>query len=104
MQAIREIVRNEGVTLDEICYVGDDVIDLPPMRQIGLPLPSPTRANGSRPKRTITPNSGGRGAARDAIEFILEAQGTLDQCIEAYIGGRNSISPAVEIGPSGDSK
>src|SRR5208282_6657038 len=36
MQAIREIVEKEGVTLEEICYVGDDVIDLPPMREVGF--------------------------------------------------------------------
>ncbi len=36
MQAIREIMEKEGVTLDEICYVGDDVIDLPVMRECGF--------------------------------------------------------------------
>ena len=38
MQAIREIVQKEGVALDEICYVGDDVIDLPAMREVGLAI------------------------------------------------------------------
>src|SRR5450631_3161112 len=33
MQAVREIIQNENVTLDEIAYVGDDVIDLPVMRE-----------------------------------------------------------------------
>jgi 3-deoxy-D-manno-octulosonate 8-phosphate phosphatase (KDO 8-P phosphatase) len=36
MQAIREIVEKEDVTLEEICYVGDDVIDLPAMREVGF--------------------------------------------------------------------
>jgi len=33
MQAVREIMEKEGATLDEIAYVGDDVIDLPVMRE-----------------------------------------------------------------------
>ena len=36
MRAIREIIAKEGVALDEICYVGDDVIDLPAMREVGF--------------------------------------------------------------------
>ena len=56
MQAIREIMRKEGATLDEICYVGDDVIDLPAMREVGLASPWPTLASASRPRRiTLRP-------------------------------------------------
>src|SRR3954470_9767731 len=36
MKPIREIMEREGVRLDEIAYVGDDVIDLPVMRQVGM--------------------------------------------------------------------
>ena len=36
MQAVRDIMQKEGVTLDEIAYVGDDVIDLPVMRECGF--------------------------------------------------------------------
>ena len=76
MQAIREIVQKEGVALDEICYVGDDVIDLPAMREVGLAI---AVANARERVKTeahyVTPNSGGYGAGRDAVEFILEAKG-----------------------------
>ncbi len=36
MKPIREIMDKEGATLDEIAYVGDDVVDLPVMRRVGL--------------------------------------------------------------------
>ena len=36
MKAVREIMQKEGVTLEEIAYVGDDVIDLPVMRECGF--------------------------------------------------------------------
>ena len=38
----------------------------------------------------VTPNRGGYGAARDAVEFILDAKGILDQCIETLSGRRYS--------------
>ena len=102
MQAIREIMLKEGIALDEICYVGDDVIDLPAMREVGFAV---AVANARERVKTeahyVTPNAGGYGAARDAVEFILEAKGTLDQCIEAYIDERNPIPPSMDIGRGG---
>ena len=99
---IREIVQKEGVDLEEICYVGDDVIDLPAMREVGLAIAvANARERVKAEAHYITPNSGGYGAGRDAVEFILEAKGTLDQCIEAYIDERNHISPSMDIGKGG---
>jgi 3-deoxy-D-manno-octulosonate 8-phosphate phosphatase (KDO 8-P phosphatase) len=103
MQAIREIVAKEGVALDEICYVGDDVIDLPAMREVGLAIAvANARERVKAEAHYVTANSGGYGAGRDAVEFILEAKGVLDECIEAYIDERNPISPSMDIGKGGD--
>jgi 3-deoxy-D-manno-octulosonate 8-phosphate phosphatase (KDO 8-P phosphatase) len=102
MQAIREIIEREGVALDAICYVGDDVIDLPAMREVGLAVAvANARPQVKAEAHYITPNSGGYGAARDAVEFILDAKGTLVQCIEAYIDERNPIPPSMDIGRGG---
>src|SRR5580658_8393713 len=102
MQAIREIIAKEGVVLEEICYVGDDVIDLPAMREVGFAVAvANARERVKAEAHYITPNCGGYGAARDAVEFILEAKGTLDYCIEAYIDERNPISPSMDIGRGG---
>jgi 3-deoxy-D-manno-octulosonate 8-phosphate phosphatase (KDO 8-P phosphatase) len=105
MQAIREIVQKEGVALDEICYVGDDVIDLPAMREVGLAIAvANARPQVKAEAHYVTPNSGGYGAGRDAVEFILEAKGVLDQCINSYIDERNPIPPSMDIGRGGDMK
>ncbi len=102
MQAIREIMQKEGAALDEICYVGDDVIDLPAMREVGLAVAvANARERVKAEAHYVTPNPGGYGAGRDAVEFILEAKGVLDQCIEAYIDERNPISPSMDIGRGG---
>ena len=105
MKPIREILEKEGVTLDEICYVGDDVIDLPVMRNCGLAIAvGDARDRVKAEAHYITPNRGGHGAARDAVEFILQAKGVLDKCIEAYIDEDNPIPASMDIGKGGDLK
>jgi 3-deoxy-D-manno-octulosonate 8-phosphate phosphatase (KDO 8-P phosphatase) len=84
-----KIIAEDQLQEDEICYVGDDVIDLPIMRRCGLAI---AVAN-ARPQvlaiaHYTTPSRGGEGAARDAVEYVLKAQGKLDDVIEAYISGQ----------------
>jgi 3-deoxy-D-manno-octulosonate 8-phosphate phosphatase (KDO 8-P phosphatase) len=105
MQAVRDILEKEGVTLDEIAYVGDDVIDLPVMRSCGFAVAvANARAQVKAEAHYVTPNRGGEGAGRDAIEFILAAKGLLDKCIEASIDEANPVSPSMNIGKGGDMK
>ena len=103
MKAVREIMAKEGVTEDEIAYVGDDVVDLPAMRQVGLAVAvANAREQVKAEAHYVTPNKGGEGAGRDAIEFILEAKGILKQCIEASIDASNPLPPSMDIGKGGD--
>jgi len=103
MKPVREIMEKEGVTLEEIAYVGDDVIDLPVMRKCGFAVAvADARERVKAEAHYVTPNRGGHGAGRDAVEFILEAKGILDQCIESYIDESNPISPSMDIGKGGD--
>jgi 3-deoxy-D-manno-octulosonate 8-phosphate phosphatase (KDO 8-P phosphatase) len=83
---LEEILAKETITAAEVAFVGDDIIDLPVMRRCGLAI----AVKNARPEvkaeaHWITPHSGGDGAARDAIEFILKAQGKWKQSAEAYI-------------------
>src|ERR1700722_1651159 len=105
MRPIREIMEKEGVTLDEIAYVGDDVIDLPVMRQCGFAAATANaRQQVKDEAHYVTPHRGGDGAGRDVIEFVLEAKGTLKQCIEASIDEGNPLPPSMDIGKGGDLK
>lgn len=101
MQPVREIVANEGVSLDQIAYVGDDVIDLPVMRECGLAIAvANARDQVKAAAHYVTPHAGGDGAGRDAVDFILEAQGLLDKVIEKYIDEGNEVAPSMDIGGS----
>jgi 3-deoxy-D-manno-octulosonate 8-phosphate phosphatase (KDO 8-P phosphatase) len=103
MQAVRDIMQKEAVTLEEIAYVGDDVIDLPVMRACGFAVAvANARDKVKAEAHYITPHAGGCGAGRDAIDFILAAKGILNDCIERMIDESNPISPSMDIGNSGD--
>jgi 3-deoxy-D-manno-octulosonate 8-phosphate phosphatase (KDO 8-P phosphatase) len=87
IRAISDIMARGSLTLDQIAYVGDDVIDLPVMRVCGLAIAvANARDQVKAAAHYVTPHAGGEGAGRDAIDFILQAHGILDQCIEEYIG------------------
>ncbi len=105
MEPVRHICAQEGLALDEICYVGDDIIDLPVMREVGFAVAvANARERVKKEAHYITPNRGGNGAARDTIEFVLEAQGKLEQCIQSYVDKSTSIAASIDIGRGGDFK
>ena len=86
LKAFREILSAEGLSASEVAFVGDDVIDLPVMRNCGF---SVAVANARREVKAeahyVTSHAGGDGALRDVIEFILKAQGKWKQAVEKYI-------------------
>jgi len=99
MDAINDILAKTGATLGQLCYVGDDIIDLPVMRQCGLAIAT---ANARREVKSmahyVTPNPGGFGAGRDAIDFILTAQGTLEKVIEQYLDESSNAAASSDVG------
>ena len=87
LSAMNEILAKEGFTAEQAAYLGDDVIDLPTMRVCGLAMAvANARDAVKNVAHIITEHVGGDGAVRDAVEYILKAQGTLDRVIAAYIG------------------
>jgi 3-deoxy-D-manno-octulosonate 8-phosphate phosphatase (KDO 8-P phosphatase) len=102
LAAAEEIVAKAGITMEELAYVGDDIVDFPVMRICGLAIAT---AN-ARPQvkamaHYVTTNGGGHGAGRDAIDFILSAQGSLDRVIEEYLDAENPAAAAADVGNGG---
>jgi 3-deoxy-D-manno-octulosonate 8-phosphate phosphatase (KDO 8-P phosphatase) len=99
MEAVEKILAAENCTLDEIAYVGDDIIDLPVMRKVGLAIATANaREQVKRAAHYITPLPGGSGAGRDAIDFLLNARGVLDDVIEQYLDASNPEARRNDIG------
>jgi 3-deoxy-D-manno-octulosonate 8-phosphate phosphatase (KDO 8-P phosphatase) len=99
MDAVNDILTRAGIALDQLAYVGDDVVDLPVMRACGLAIATANaRIQAKAAAHYITPNPGGRGAGRDAIDFILAAQGKLDSAIAAFLDADNPAARLADIG------
>jgi 3-deoxy-D-manno-octulosonate 8-phosphate phosphatase (KDO 8-P phosphatase) len=91
--SFREILDKEKLKANEACFVGDDVIDLPVMWHCGLAIAvANARDEVKRDAHYVTRHSGGDGALRDAIEFILRSQGVWKKIVTGYIGERSSDS------------
>ena len=81
-------LKNMGQELDAAAaaYMGDDVVDLPVLRRCGLALSVPQAPLVVRQHADyVTRAHGGRGAAREACELIMHAQGTLAGALGAYL-------------------
>jgi 3-deoxy-D-manno-octulosonate 8-phosphate phosphatase (KDO 8-P phosphatase) len=89
LTAMREILEKENLTADQAAFVGDDIIDLPTMRAAGLAIAvANAREEVKDEAHVITDHRGGEGAVRDAIEYILKAQGKLEEVVAEYIHER----------------
>ena len=90
LTVFEQILSEESLKPAEAAFVGDDVIDLPVMRSCGFAI---AVANARREVKAeahfVTPHAGGDGAARDAIEYILKAQGTWKKVVSEYICERS---------------
>lgn len=87
--AFQEIVRKAGIDASEAAFIGDDVVDLPAMRASGLAIAvANAREQVKEESHLVTVHTGGDGAVRDALEYILKAQGRLKEIVELYIGAR----------------
>lgn len=89
--ALNEILSKEGITAEQVAYVGDDIIDLPVMRRCGLAVSVPNARKEVREEaHVITDHAGGDGAARDTIEYVLRAQGRFERVLEKYLAESTS--------------
>ena len=82
-----KILAEEGLTDEEVCYIGDDVVDIPLMRRAGLGVAVADAVDEAKQESDIvTTRRGGRGAVREVIEFILKAQDKWDEAMARYRG------------------
>jgi len=86
LAAFEELATKLNLKPESVAYVGDDIVDLPVMRRVGLSI---TVQNGHplviEHSDWQTPHNGGAGAARDVCELIMRAQNTLDEQFAPFL-------------------
>jgi 3-deoxy-D-manno-octulosonate 8-phosphate phosphatase (KDO 8-P phosphatase) len=70
---------------DQICFMGDDLVDLCLMKRVGFPVAVANAADDIKSAASyVTLKQGGRGAVREIAELILKAQGKWDSLVASY--------------------
>ena len=86
IRAYEDMTEKLGVTHAQTAYVGDDVVDLPVMQLAGLAVAvADAHPFVKQHAHWTTQHNGGRGAARDVCELVLQAQGNLDAQLNAFL-------------------
>jgi 3-deoxy-D-manno-octulosonate 8-phosphate phosphatase (KDO 8-P phosphatase) len=84
---IDEIAQRRGVPLDEICFIGDDIVDVPAFRRCGLAVaPCDADAEVFPYVHHVGAAAGGRGIVREVVDLILKARGAWERATAAYLG------------------
>lgn len=86
LEVVREMASARGLALDEIAYVGDDVVDLEPVAAVGLGV-AVADACGDliAAASCVTEAAGGAGAVREVVEALLKARGDWVGTYRSYL-------------------
>jgi 3-deoxy-D-manno-octulosonate 8-phosphate phosphatase (KDO 8-P phosphatase) len=85
LEPYEAILAEEGLTDEAVCYIGDDVVDIPLLRRAGLAVGVADAVDEVKVfSHFVTKREGGRGAVREVIEMILKAQGRWEELMTHY--------------------
>jgi len=84
--AFNKLIKTCHLQADQCAFMGDDVVDLPPMLQCGLAIAVPAAPELIlQHAHYVTKKSGGHGAVREVCELIMQAQGTFDAQMAQFL-------------------
>jgi 3-deoxy-D-manno-octulosonate 8-phosphate phosphatase (KDO 8-P phosphatase) len=79
------IIAGQGVTESEVAYMGDDLLDIPVLKRVGLAgAPADAAPEVREAVDWVSAHGGGRGAVREFIELVLRAQGQWDAIVKDF--------------------
>ena len=85
-EAMQALLNKLQLAPEQAAFMGDDVVDLPAMKRVGLALTVPKASTLVHDyAHYTTKREGGHGAVREVCELIMSVQGTLQQQLAAYI-------------------
>lgn len=92
LSAYEEILAQTGAADAEVCYIGDDLPDVPLLMRVGLAVSVPNASTEARKAaHYITSCPGGQGAVREVIELILKAKGRWRDVVAMFITGASGV-------------
>jgi len=85
MEPYEQLRQKYHLTKEQICYIGDDVNDLPVLQQVGLAVAVADAVEEVKEAaHYVTRSPGGGGAVREIIDLILHGQGLYDMAVKAF--------------------
>jgi YrbI family 3-deoxy-D-manno-octulosonate 8-phosphate phosphatase len=91
LPAAKELIADLGLAPQQVCFIGDDLTDLSVMRHVGLTVAVADAAVEVREAADyVTQVLGGRGAVREAIEFVLKAKSRWEDLVRNYVSPKGS--------------
>ncbi len=95
---LKDILTREGLTAEEVAYIGDDITDMPLLKRVGFAATVPNALDCVKAcSHYVTKRAGGDGAYREIIDFILNAQGKLAPQIEQMDRSEWKAGPKAEM-------
>ena len=81
-----QILKKHNLTDEQVCYVGDDLLDLPLVTRAGFGVAVADAVDELRAAADyVTAAPGGRGAVREVADLILRSQGKWDAIMQRYL-------------------
>jgi len=101
----RKLLAELGLAPAQSAFVGDDIVDLPIMLNVGLAVaPRDAHPLVRRHAHWTTPSPGGRGCARELCELMLYAHGVYERAMQDYLSPGHDSMEGGRSGPSGPSR
>ena len=86
IESYNELKKEYNIEDHEICFIGDDIIDMPLFEKVGLAVSVPNAPDYvSKHAHYITSKAGGHGAVREVIDLIISSRGNFDDAINLLL-------------------
>ena len=80
------ILERLEVLRDAVCFIGDDLVDIPVMRRVGLAAaPSDAALEAQEAAHLVTRSAGGKGAVREVVDLVLQASGKWQEVTKSFL-------------------
>lgn len=85
LKAFNDVMKRFKVKPEEVCFIGDDLIDLPVLKRVGLAVAVPNAVDEVKEHaHFVTSRAGGHGGVRELCDLILKSQGKWDLATQKY--------------------